>query len=422
MRFNHPEAIPSWPTPNYVDPVTRGPLVYIATGIFFGLATLAIIVRLYARVFVRKWVGLDDYLIIFAWLSFASNMATVFWGTARLHWDRHIWDLPPSVFTPGAQALFAARLFWCTSSTCVRLSILVLYYRLVEHVQVRQHKWILHVTTIFVILIYLTYLGTIIFACVPVKAYFIWPSPDTCLKELYVVTILSAINTFSEALLAALPIPVLFQLRMKASQRCEVILLLCLGFLVATVGVVRTYFVYASFVSDDLTWFAGPHWICACVPSARCLIKNAGKALRNFPEEVSRSLSRRAEGSTNRRPDSESSHRFLDPKLSIYAAQAEIQLSRAFDVEGIGLDSFGYTVTITAGEPVKKRSPRRRKPAVPDIAEVEKGDESWQMHRVSSKPNGGIIVSQRKSLEVNEVFEDAVRSDDKGQGWDRFVL
>lgn len=63
--------------------------------------------------------------------------------------------------------------------------------------------------------------------------------------------------------MAALPIPVLFQLRMKSSQRWEVILLLCLGFFVAAVGVVRTYFVYQTFVFDDLTWWSSPHWICS---------------------------------------------------------------------------------------------------------------------------------------------------------------
>lgn len=50
---------------------------------------------------------------------------------------------------------------------------------------------------------------------------------------------------------------------MKSSQRWEVITLLCLGFFVAIVGVVRTYFVYLSFVDDDLSWYAMPHWICS---------------------------------------------------------------------------------------------------------------------------------------------------------------
>lgn len=73
MRFNHPELLATWPKPNYVDPVTRGSLIYIVNGIFFGLASLAIVIRLYARIFVRRWVGLDDYLIIIAWVRFSHS-------------------------------------------------------------------------------------------------------------------------------------------------------------------------------------------------------------------------------------------------------------------------------------------------------------------------------------------------------------
>lgn len=97
----------------------------------------------------------------------------------------------------------------------------------------------------------------------PVEAYFAWPSPGVCINELYADTILSGFNTLSEALIAALPIPVLFQLRMKPDQQWAVLILLCLGFLVAVVGSVRTYYVWLLFSNDDLTWYAGPHWICS---------------------------------------------------------------------------------------------------------------------------------------------------------------
>jgi hypothetical protein len=63
-----PEVIASWPKPNYVNPQTRGPVVYIINGIFFSLATLTVGVRLYTRIFVRRWFGLDDFFIILAYV------------------------------------------------------------------------------------------------------------------------------------------------------------------------------------------------------------------------------------------------------------------------------------------------------------------------------------------------------------------
>lgn len=36
-------------------------------------------------------------------------MATVFWGYSRLHWDRHVWDVPPEVFVCTQDAQFLRR-------------------------------------------------------------------------------------------------------------------------------------------------------------------------------------------------------------------------------------------------------------------------------------------------------------------------
>jgi hypothetical protein len=58
----------SWPKPNYVDPVRRGPALYIVNGIFFSLATTAVFLRMYTRIFVRKWFGIDDAAILAGWV------------------------------------------------------------------------------------------------------------------------------------------------------------------------------------------------------------------------------------------------------------------------------------------------------------------------------------------------------------------
>jgi hypothetical protein len=68
MRFFRPELVAEWPKPNYINPETRGPALYIINGLFFTLATFAIVIRLYARIFVRRWFGLDDFLILLAWV------------------------------------------------------------------------------------------------------------------------------------------------------------------------------------------------------------------------------------------------------------------------------------------------------------------------------------------------------------------
>jgi hypothetical protein len=74
---------------------------------------------------------------------------------------------------------------------------------------------------------------------------------------------MAALTTFSEALLATLPIPLLFQLSMNPRKRWSVLFLLSLGYLVTIVGCVRTVFLWNLFNTDDLTWWTGPHWMCS---------------------------------------------------------------------------------------------------------------------------------------------------------------
>ena len=68
-----PSTIASWPTPNYANPKDHGPVLYAVFAVFFTIATLAVGIRLYTRVAVRRWVGLDDGFIVLAYVS-RSNL------------------------------------------------------------------------------------------------------------------------------------------------------------------------------------------------------------------------------------------------------------------------------------------------------------------------------------------------------------
>ena len=93
------------------------------------------------------------------------------------------------------------------------------------------------------------------------------------MSEVASQTALGALNIFAEALMAALPIPVILSLDVDVVQRRTVMLLLCLGFSVSIVGTVRTYYVYTLFNSNDLTWYAGPHWICSEVEICTAMVR-----------------------------------------------------------------------------------------------------------------------------------------------------
>jgi hypothetical protein len=90
-----------------------------------------------------------------------------------------------------------------------------------------------------------------------------WPqmTDAKCLNNATAVFVGAVLNTFSELIVACLPIPIVLALRMSRGQRYAVMSLLSLGFLVVICGALRTYYIWLTASTHDPSWWAGPHWI-----------------------------------------------------------------------------------------------------------------------------------------------------------------
>jgi hypothetical protein len=66
MRSVPPEVIATWPKPNYVDPVTRGPSLMIIELTLLPIAMIVVFLRLWVRISWLKKSWYDDYLMILA--------------------------------------------------------------------------------------------------------------------------------------------------------------------------------------------------------------------------------------------------------------------------------------------------------------------------------------------------------------------
>jgi hypothetical protein len=90
------DVILRWPTPNYDHPETRSEAFIIVNSLFLALSIVAVILRLYTRIFVVRWFGSDDIFITIA-ILFSIVLNVVFYiGAGHYGWDRHLWDVPLS--------------------------------------------------------------------------------------------------------------------------------------------------------------------------------------------------------------------------------------------------------------------------------------------------------------------------------------
>jgi hypothetical protein len=94
------------------------------------------------------------------------------------------------------------------------------------------------------------------------------------------------LNTISEFILAILPIPVVFHLRMTGRQRWIILSILSLGFFVTIVGCFRTYFLWRAIQSYDQAWWALPHWIASEVEIDTSLVSTIRNPHRRHANKI----------------------------------------------------------------------------------------------------------------------------------------
>ncbi|KAF2721800.1 hypothetical protein K431DRAFT_63989 [Polychaeton citri CBS 116435] len=268
MRLPPLDVLISWPRPNYVDPVTRSTALLVTNGIFVSGMVLAVGLRFYSRIKVKNWYGVDDGFIAVATVFAVALCVVVIIGNEMFCWDRHTWDVPWNKIKGAMIIAFVAKIAFTLAATTTRISLLCLYYRLVQDSGIRWFRWALHLTLAYLVAICVMFVFLVIFGCVPVEAYWNFPPNNSarCLNEGTITVTAGVLNCVSDFLVATLPIPIVMRLRMPLRQRVGVCILLSLGYVVTVAGIVRTYFIYKSLVATyDETWYSYPLWIAATV-------------------------------------------------------------------------------------------------------------------------------------------------------------
>ncbi|KAF2402985.1 hypothetical protein EJ06DRAFT_316167 [Trichodelitschia bisporula] len=415
------EIASKWPVPNYVDPVRRGPELWIVSIIMLVLCTIAVGTRLYSRIFIRHWIGADDALVIAAYISTVAVSAVVFYGNARLQWDRHAYDMRLDDVVPALKALYASKMLWAASSSFTRLSLLCLFYRLLDHCQLRQYRWILHSITSFVIGLFILQLALCTLQCRPVSA--IWSFPErpgeVCLDQLPLQMSTAVLNTFGELVVAVLPFFVVSRLRMDNKQKWNVISLLSLGIFVTMIGCVRCYFLFMTIWTADPNWWSTPHWICSELEIDSALICACAPALR--PRIVS--LWRRYKKSQNNapKPTKRITSDTGDTKLTSAKDPEDMPtwgttVFRTIDLEGIAIDGLGYTVRISGPFCKKKKKSARKEEWMASMTRKGSSAENLGISSQASQKQPVEIVTE-KSFEVRESFHENILDENSWRFW-----
>jgi len=92
-----------------------GPGLVVAVSVTFVVATIFIVLRLISRAYIVRWVSLDDYLIVIAWIL-ATSLSALTIHAVSLGLGQHTVTIPKSNMIPLMKALYAFNII----SVCLR--------------------------------------------------------------------------------------------------------------------------------------------------------------------------------------------------------------------------------------------------------------------------------------------------------------
>ncbi|KAI9712169.1 MAG: hypothetical protein M1812_007007 [Candelaria pacifica] len=282
------EVIASWPAPNYVDPITRGPTAIIVGCVCLGVSMIVLPLRYYTRLRISKNFGADDILLGIGMIFVLAFTGLVFHAYLLGFWSRHLWDVPLPNLVLSIKHTMAAGLTYLIASTLVKLSFLFLYRRILDHTIWKHYNRVLTAIITFVILVPCFYFPLIIFQCRPIRAY--WDITPTyefyCLPRVFPDASLSIVSAILDFVVVMLPIPILWRMSLPLKQRVGMCCLFGAGLLICVVGSLRSYYLFfVLYHTWDATWYVMDVYIttmleiyvgviCASIPALRPL---AGK-------------------------------------------------------------------------------------------------------------------------------------------------
>ncbi|KAK1997916.1 hypothetical protein LX36DRAFT_552162, partial [Colletotrichum falcatum] len=283
MRFPPATVMLTWPSPNHVDPVERGPALIIVDMISLGLALFCLCLRLYVRFFIIRKSWWDDWLMIAATMFCTLVTMCIILATQLYGWKLHVWDLTPLQMRRGRQISIAAQTLFLVASSLSKLSILTSYLRIAPlGSSFRRLTWaaiaaILALSSTFLVMLWTQ--------CLPAWHYWdLVVENRNCLDEWPPLAAQSISTVVTDIIVYIIPIPTLFRLRLPAGQRVVLIFLFSLGTVVVGAGAMRTYWIhYVERETYDVTWGGFDLWIwtaleanlavvCGCVPVLRRLL------------------------------------------------------------------------------------------------------------------------------------------------------
>ncbi|TIC96196.1 hypothetical protein CH35J_008947 [Colletotrichum higginsianum] len=283
--------------PNFENPRDAGWTLNVASmSVMAAVTTLFIGIRTYVKFSLTTPLLPEDYTCVLSYALIMLYIATVF---VMAHYGEgyHAWELTKESYQEVMRWLYASSIVYIPAAYFTKVTLLLFEARVFE-VHERTSRGI----RIFIVILLICYipLQTIkVIICLPISAFWDPKTPNpTCLNQRKVFIADLSLAIITDFAILALPIPLLWGLRMPLRKKLKILTLLGAGGIATAVTVFRMYLVVQFLGSTDVTAdfvvldivtaleiVIGV--VCACLPSTNILYerirRNEPKPTGNLP-------------------------------------------------------------------------------------------------------------------------------------------
>ncbi|PWY96631.1 hypothetical protein BO94DRAFT_580460 [Aspergillus sclerotioniger CBS 115572] len=203
--------------------------------VFTVLTTLVLALRFWAIRLKRRSLKLHDYLVLLAYISTCCMAGLTWWAIAN-GLGAHTEDL--STYERGVQfqLIVGSSVTWLVGTVACKLSMISLYNTLFPS---RRFTWAIWAVTVLVIAYFIAFICIFLTQCHPVS-YGWHPVEGGSCRSLFIQEILSiTLNMVIDTLIAVLPIPALWRLKMAIRNKITISVMFAMGLIVVAVMAFR---------------------------------------------------------------------------------------------------------------------------------------------------------------------------------------
>ncbi|OHE97152.1 hypothetical protein CORC01_07593 [Colletotrichum orchidophilum] len=200
-----------------------------------AVAGLVVGLRFFVRLYPARLLGKEDWCIFVAWIfSVANSIGMCLQVRAGL--AEEFLTLTTYQQQTFFKWSYLTIIFYNTGLACVKVSILLLYLRILRDLNYRKACY---VVLFFVVCVSLWTILSAIFFCVPIRKNWDDTVTGVCFKKGVAWYVNAGLNILTDFMILILPLPILPKIKQSRRQKIGLYLIFVLGFFICVVSILR---------------------------------------------------------------------------------------------------------------------------------------------------------------------------------------